>query len=206
MTTERQGEHRPFEYEEIWLAKSDGSQAPRFLARGGWPNWAADSRRVYYHSRAENKMYCIPIDAKGDERREVLECMDMFPTISPDEKYVATMTTDATLQIVDLSSRAAVPGWPGPADKQQLFLNWSPDGSKLSVGCYFGGGLWLYDFQKREASKILDGSFAWCSWSGPDRSRMAVEKVYSQWHHEIWLIQSDPGTPTTPEKRIIQDQ
>jgi serine/threonine protein kinase len=200
LTAERQGEHRPFEQEEIWLVPLDGSEAPRFLARGGWPNWAADSARVYYHGRAENKMYGVALDPKAGGPREVLECMDMFPVASPDGKYVASMNTDARLQIVDLASRSVVPGWAGPADRQQLFTNWSPDGTKLSVGCYSGGGLWIYDVEKKEASQVLDGSFSWCAWSGADRRRMAIEKTYWQWHHEIWITDRPLGTAPAASK------
>ena len=54
--------------------------------------------------------------------------------------------------------------------------------------------------EKKEASKVLDGSFAWCSWSDPDRSRLAIEKVYAQWHHEIWITDRPPGhRPATPQ-------
>jgi Tol biopolymer transport system component len=187
LTKERQGEHRPFEQEEIWVAPVDGSEAPRFLARGGWPNWSADSARVYYHSRTDNKMYCLGIDPKGGGQQEVIESMDMFPFVSPDGKYAALMTPEATLQIVDLSKRSVVPGWSGPTDRQQLFLSWSADATRLIVGCYNGGGLWIYDIHKKEPSKVLDGSYGWCTWSDATCRRMAIEKDYAQWHHEIWV-------------------
>ena len=200
LTMERQGEHRPFEQEEIWLVKADGSEAPRFLAKGGWPNWAADSGRVYYQSRTENKMYCVPIDANGAEPREILECMALFPVVSPDEKYVAFMADDTTLQILNPSSGSLVAGWPGPSEKQQLFVNWSPDGRKLGVGCYGGGGLWIYDMEKKEASQIIDGAFSWCSWPSQDHGRMAIEKTYWQWHHEIWITDRQADTPPAAPK------
>jgi tetratricopeptide (TPR) repeat protein len=200
LTTERQGEHRPFGQEEVWIVPADGSQAPHFLAQGGWPNWAADSTRVYYHSRTASRMCCIGIDPKAGAPREVLESEDMFPFVSPDGKYAALMTPEGTLQIVDLSDRSIVPGWSGPPDRQQLFPNWSPDSTLLTVGCYFGGGLWLYDLQTKEASKILDGSYSWCCWSDAQRRRLAIEKVYAQWHHEIWITDQPLG-PRPPESR-----
>ena len=193
LTAERQGEHRPFAQEEIWVIPADGSEAPRFLARGGWPNWSADSRRIYYHSRTDSKMYFVGIDSGTVGPEEVLESADMFPFVSPDGRYAALMTPEASLQIVDLSNRSVVPGWSGPPDRQQLFPNWSPDSAFLSVGCYFGGGLWIYDLETKEASKIFDGSYAWCSWSDARRSRMAIEKVYAQWHHEIWITHGPVG-------------
>jgi hypothetical protein len=129
----------------------------------------------------------VGVDPKAEGPRQVLDCEDMFPIASPDEKYVAVMTPEATLQIVDLTSRSALPGWSGPKERQQLFFNWSPDAARLSIGCYQGGGLWIYDVQKKEASKILDGSYGWCTWSDPTCRHLAIDKVYAQWHHEIWV-------------------
>jgi hypothetical protein len=81
-----------------------------------------------------------------------------------------------------------------------LFFNWSPDSTLVTVGCYFGGGLWIYDIEKKEASKILDGSYGWCSWSDAKRSRLAIEKDYAQWHHEIWVTDRPLGpAPATPK-------
>jgi hypothetical protein len=45
----------------------------------------------------------------------------------------------------------------------------------------------MYDVDKKEAFQVFDGAFSRCSWSPVDSSRVAVEKVYGQWHHEIWL-------------------
>jgi serine/threonine protein kinase/tetratricopeptide (TPR) repeat protein len=200
LTKERQGEHRPFQQEEVWILRTDGSDAPHFLARGGWPNWSADPTRVYYHSRADSKMYCLGIDPKAGGQQEVIESMDMFPYVSPNGKYAALLTPEATLRIVDLSNRSDVPGWSGPPQRQHLFFNWSPDSAILTVGCYFGGGLWIYDVGKKEASKILDGSYGWCSWSDAKRSRLAIEKGYAQWHHEIWVTDRPVGpAPVTPK-------
>ncbi len=206
LTKERQGEHRPAEQQEVWIIKVDGSEAPRFLARGAWPNWARDSSRVYYQVPSTNKMYSIAIDLKTTEPREIMDCMDWFPVASPDGKYVAVMTPDAALQILDLPSRALVADWSGPQERQQLFPNWSPDSALLCVGCYMGGGLWIYDMEKREASKILDGSYAWCSWSDVKRSRLAIEKDYAQWHHEIWVTDRPVGpVPATPKIHPAED-
>ena len=81
--------------------------------------------------------------------------------------------------------------WAGPPDKQHMFLSWSADGRQLAVGGYWGAGLWIYDIEKKEASKVMDGFFGWCSWPRQDGTRMAVERPYGQWHHEIWIIDLD---------------
>ena len=191
LTSEPQGKHRGWEQEEVWIVKADGTGHPRFLARGGWPNWSGDSSRIYYHCRLDNKVYSVRPDPNNAESQEIFTCRDPFPVVSPDEKYIAFMPDAVTFQIVDLADQSVIARWSGPMeDGQQLFLNWSADGQQLSVGCFWSGGLWIYDVNNKEASRIVDGSFSRCCWSAPDMSRMAIEKVYGQWHHEIWIADS----------------
>ena len=107
-----------------------------------------------------------------------------------------------TFQIVDLADQSVVAHWSGPKEEgQHLYLTWSPDGRQLSVGCYWSGGLWIYDVTNKKASKIVDGSFSRCSWSSPDMRRMAIEKVYGQWHHEIWIADSGFKETTETQKQ-----
>ena len=115
LATEHQGDHRPFEQEEIWIIRVDGTETPRFLATGGWPNWNRDSNRVYYHSRTANKLCCVSTDPNDVQQREIRGSMDYFPVVSPDEKYVTNMHEGSTLQILDLATGAIVASWPGPA-------------------------------------------------------------------------------------------
>lgn len=194
LTAQRPGENRPYDQEEIWIIRADGTQPPRFLARGGWPSWNRDSSRVYYHSRTGGKLCCVSIDPNNPQQREIRESMDYFPAVSPDEKYVTNMLEGKTLQILDLATGAVVAGWTSPQDRQQMFIQWSADSRFLSLGGYWGGGLWIYDMDTREASKVLDGAFACCSWSSPDRSRMAMERVCAEWHKEIWVTNPAAGT------------
>ncbi len=200
LTTERQGEHPPMEQEEIWIVAANGTEAPRFLVKGGWPQWGPDSGRIYFHSREQSKACSIDIDPNHSDLREILSCMYEFPVISPDEKYVAFMQDDLTLEIRDLSTGSVAGTWSGPQPKQHMFLSWSPDGARLAIGCYWGAGLWMYDMATKGASKMIDGSFSWCTWSDPQRSRLAIERVYGQWHHEIWVTDPNAGAPRVPEK------
>jgi serine/threonine protein kinase len=199
-----QGEHPPMEQEEIWIVKADGTEAPRLLASGGWPNWGRSSNRLYYHSRVDMKMYSVSIDPANNDLREILSCKYQFPVVSPDEKCVAFMQDDMTTGIKDLATQS-ITVWPGPLIKQHMFLSWSTDGRQLAAGGYWGAGLWIYDVEKEEASKVMDGFFGCCSWSQQDGTRMAVERPYAQWHHEIWVIDLDsqvpaatPGTQANP--------
>jgi hypothetical protein len=196
LSGERQGTHQPMEQEEIWITRADGTGTPRFVAKGGWPDRSRSSNRIFYHSHLENMICSISPDPNNMEQRDILAARDPFAVVSPDERYAAFMPDAVTFQIVDLADKSVTARWSSPdPNGQQLFLSWSPDGKRLSVGCYRRGGLWMYDVEKKEASQVLEGTFSWCSWSSTDSSRVAVERVYGKWHHEIWLADLRPGMP-----------
>ena len=137
----------------------------------------------------------MSIDPANPRRREVFSCAYQYPVVSPDERYVAFLKGDMTVAVVDLSRQLPVAVWACPAEKQHLFLNWSPDGQEVFVGCCWGGGLWIYDPTKDEAARAMEGWFGWCTRPQPDGSRMAFERPYGQWHHEIWIVDQGPKTP-----------
>lgn len=184
------GEREPQspEAEEVWIIKADGTERPRLLAKGGWPNWCADSRRLYYHSRLDNMVYSMSTDPNNASPKKVFACETRYPAVSPDEKSIAFVDTKTgTLKIVDLADGSETRSWPGLNRNALSFISWSADGKRLAIGCYWQGGLWIYDMDTRQATKIVDGSFAWCGWSAPDMSRMVIERVFGPWHHEIWI-------------------
>jgi len=89
----------------------------------------------------------------------------------------------------------------GPNEKGQLFICWSADGKRLAIGCFWQGGLWIYDIDTKIATRVIDGSFSWCSWSAPDMGRMVIERVYGPWHHEIWIADVvKDGVPAVIQK------
>jgi Tol biopolymer transport system component len=190
LTLPGEGTHQPWEQEEVWIIKADGTERPRFLARGGWPNWAGDSNKLYYHSRLDNMVYSISADPNNTNSKEVFACDSRFPVVSPDEQFVAFIEKKSgTLKIVDLTDKSVAASWSGPNGKvkEETFICWSHDEKWLVIGCYWQEGLWIFDMDTKIATKIIDGSFAWCGWSTPDMSRMAIEHTYGQWHHEIWV-------------------
>jgi hypothetical protein len=63
--------HQPRKREEVWVIRTDGTERPRFLAKGGWPNWSADSRRLYYHSRSDKMVYSISSDPNKPNTKEI---------------------------------------------------------------------------------------------------------------------------------------
>jgi hypothetical protein len=188
LTLPGEGTHQSWKQEEVWIIKADGTERPRFLARGGWPNWAGDSRRLYYHSRLNGMVYSISADPNNTNPKEMFACEAQFPVVSPDEQFIAFIEKETGMfKVAGLTDESEAASWSMPNKMEPTFICWSADGKRLAIGCYWKGGLWVYDMDTKMATKIIDGSFAWCSWSVPDMGRMAIERVYGSWHHEIWI-------------------
>ena len=190
ITTERAAKDPSLGKREVWIIKSDGTEEPRLLAKGYWPCWSGDSKRVFYHSRLDTMLYSISIE-DGAKPTPIVLCPSNFPTVSPDEKYIACRGRER--QIVDLSTKSVVASWTMPLTGLFGFLSWSPDGQELSVGNFDNSGLWIYDVETKKASKVLSGRFGWCSWSRPDIGKIAIGRVYGDFHHEIWVADLDPN-------------
>jgi len=192
-TTEREAKQVPHEQREVWVIKADGTEEPRFLAKGSFPCWSRDSRKIYYHWQKEMKLLSISLK-EGGKPTPVVWCPGYFPVVSPDEQYVAygEMAVSGERRIVELSTKSIIARWPAPPVSSSPFLNWSPNGEELSVGSYGNSGLWIYDVKTQKASRVLSGSFAWCSFSGPDTRKIAIERVYGGLHREIWVADLAP--------------
>lgn len=202
LTWPGQKRHQSWKQEEVWIIRADGTKRPRFLAKGGWPNWSGDSKRLYYHSRLDNMVYSISTDPNNAKSKEVFACETQFPVVSPDEQFIAFIEKETgTFKVVDLTDGSEAASWSVPSKMEPTFICWSADGKRLAIGCYWQGGLWVYDMDTKEATRILDGSFAWCGWSAPDMSHMAIERVYGSWHHEIWIADvAKNGVPMAVRK------
>jgi hypothetical protein len=190
LTAERPAKDPSLSEREVWIIKSNGTEEPRLLAKGYGPCWSSDSKRVFYHSLLDNMLYSISIQ-EGAKPTPIVQCMSSFPRVSPDEKYVA-YRMGWEHRIVELSTNSVVESCTFPLVRGGM--RWSPDGRELSIG---GRGLWIYDLDTKTASKVLSGSFAWCSWSRPDMGQMAIGRRYSNFHHAIWVAELDPNMSTT---------
>lgn len=188
LTTERAAKDPSLGEREVWIIKSEGTEEPRLMAKGYWPCWSRDSKRVFYHSRLDMMLYSISIE-EGAKPTAIISCPYSFPTVSPDEKYIACRGLERQRQIVELATNSVVASWTMPLAGTATFLSWSPDGQELSVGDFRNTGLWIYDVKTKKASKVLSGRFGWCSWSAPDISQIAIERVYGDLHHEIWVAE-----------------
>jgi hypothetical protein len=128
LTGQRASANRSSRQEEIWLVRTDGTEEPHFLVKGGSPCWSQDSKRVFYHFRAEKELRVISV-AAGSEPVSVVSCSALRPALSPDETHLL-YRWGGGLAIAELSSgkivRNIIPNlvWaPMP--------NWSPDGRQV---------------------------------------------------------------------------
>jgi len=73
-----------------------------------------------------------------------------------------------------------------------LKVSWSPDSRELSISGGYGNlGLWIYDMETGDASKVLDGWWMTSCWS-PDRTKLALTLLPP----EIWLVELKHGRST----------
>ncbi|MHC4284845.1 MAG: protein kinase domain-containing protein [Planctomycetota bacterium] len=195
VTTEYGAKTAPHSRREVWIIKADGTEEPRFLAKGHFPCWSRDSKRVFYHLPKDMKLYSISIE-DGAKPTEIVSCSGNYPVVSPDEKYVAYMWNDE-LRIVELATKSVVVSWTSPLiSVGGAGLNWSPNGRELSCKSQGNSGLWIYELDTKTASKVLSGPIGWSSWS-PDMSRFAFQRMYGPLHRDIWVADLDPNISTT---------
>ncbi len=195
LTAEHEADVAPHGQREVWIIKSDGTEDPRLLAKGHFPCWSRDSRRVFYHWQKDMKLYSISIE-DGAKPTPLIWCPSYYPVVSPDEKYVAYGRQGSERRIVELTTKSIVASWMAPLVRGWGFLNWSPNGQELSMADFHNLGLWIYELDKKKASKVLSGSFGSCSWSRPDMSRFAFQRVYGDLYREIWVANLEPNVST----------
>ena len=190
---ERRSQFRSFATEEVWLMNSDGT-LPRRIARGGWPSWGPDSKHLYYQSRVDNMLYSISMEDTEAQPTAVFANSCDHPSVSPDGKNLAYVE-GGSLRIVDLSSEACIAEWSAPL--RIWGGNWSPDGRQFSLGgvnrVEDRTGLWIYDLDRKDAVKVLDGQITVASWS-PDKKQLVFS--LGPPYFEMWVVDIDPNVST----------
>ncbi len=196
LLTDRERAHGSMLREEVWLIKADGTEEPRYLARGGWPCWGSDSKRVFYHSRVSNKVCSISIE-DGAKPTPIIWWLGYYPAVSPDGKYVAH-AWGGGLQIFEVSSKSAIIKRTLPSGGLYL-MRWSPDGRTLSLPAYDSSlGLCLYDKERDETSSVLGGSIGWCSWSPAETNQVAIVTQQRRGYSGIWVADTAAIGPSRP--------
>jgi tetratricopeptide (TPR) repeat protein len=191
------------EHREIWLIKADGTEEPRFLTKGHKPYWSGDSKRILYHLPEDRKIYSISIEEES-EPQEIVWCPGGAPMVSPDDKFIAFSSGfPRSLRVMDRHSGSFVVNWYVPWGIG--FVNWSSDGRKLTIAGYWESdlGLWIYDMETREVSKVLSGRITRGRLSPPDDKRMAI--AFGPPLYEIWVADTESLGPNQTLEEHCQE-
>jgi serine/threonine protein kinase len=196
--------------DEVWIMDLENRSLER-IADGGWPHWGRQTGRLYYTSRRDlnhtdpHTLYSIDVDQPDAQPDVVLQNCSIFPVVSPNEQYVADHKF-RELKIIERASGEVVRRWfISPRPRYGLYVNWSPDGSELSVAGWDGSetGLWIYNMNTEDAVKIVDVLATTAHWSGGDRPKLAV--AFGSPLTEIWMWDMQPGVSTAESFDFVQD-
>jgi serine/threonine protein kinase/Tol biopolymer transport system component len=195
LLTPAPGSQRPPETdEELWIMKADGT-APRRLAHGSWPSWASDSASLYYLSRKDGTLSQISLADQAGEPKSIMKWSYVLPSVSPDNRYVSCFET-GSLKIKNLASQETIAECRMPSITWGV-TGWSPSGNEVCLG---GGnserdpiGLWLYDLQKNEFLRVLDGQITATCWS-PTSTELTF--CLGTPYLEVWSLPLDSGVTT----------
>ncbi len=181
--------------EEVWLVSATGGD-PKRLALGGAPCWSRDAKRLYFHSRISGTVCCIDIDSTYGQPSEVVECLSLFPQVSPDETKIAYLL-NGTLTVLDMTSGHELFQWAVPGAELWQSLRWSWDSKELFLGVYGfyspSSGVWIVDIERKEGWQVLDRPIHSIRRS-MDRSHLSIEVSFPVW--ETWVTEVDPQIPT----------
>jgi serine/threonine protein kinase len=186
---------------DVWIVDADGRGKPRRLAKGCYPSWSGDSKRLYYYSPEEGGYLCS-ISIEGDNPRptRMIQTTSPFTLVSPNEKN-AVRHNENVAELVELPGGKVVEMWAG------FYPTWSPDGQSL-VFSHFDGrpdGVWVCDVAKGTAARIVEG-WDWmcfqCAWA-PKTGRIALSPAllvkqdegyfHSGMWSGIWIHPLDPN-------------
>jgi serine/threonine protein kinase/Flp pilus assembly protein TadD len=188
---------------EIWIIRADGSQDPQKIANGMYYSWSQDSRSLYYHSRIDGDIYNISIEAPESKAQQVIFCPGTYPTISPDEKFMA-YSLGPWIRVVEIATGKQIVNWLSPPINYHypIVLNWSPDSQKMTLSNY-GSWLCIFDITTQSASMVQsDLPIGSVSWSREDNLAFTVGLPL---YNEIWTTSITSLLPGKPIATYCQD-
>ena len=195
------GRRQPTHAREVWIVDMVTHEIRR-VCEGTCPRWGHRSGRLYYTSRQNNTLYSLSLSDENPRPVEVLPDCGTSPVVSPDERYIADHTP-RELRIIDAVSKEVVGTWIAPPSSQGgLNVSWSPDSRELSI-CGWNSsdmGLWIYNVEVGDASKVLKGRWMTSCWA-PDSRKMALTLGI---FIEIWQLDLEPGVPTVASFDFVQ--
>jgi tetratricopeptide (TPR) repeat protein len=179
---------------EVWMIKADGTENPRFIAKGYGPQWSRDSKRVIYHSHLDNEVHSRSTDAQDAAATLPIARSHPWAVMSPNDTYEAH-GGEGGLRIVDGATQTVVGSAPGLAVHS---LRWSPDGRSLLVSADETiGGLWFYDVMSQSLSRIFKGPFLGFPQfsANPEEPRLAFDFTMrtTLWGRELWMADMSPA-------------
>ncbi|UCG55742.1 MAG: protein kinase [Phycisphaerales bacterium] len=183
--------------QEVWLVRADGTEEPRFLAKGINPSWGNDPQQIFYLSQEDARIHSISINDTA-KSRPLVWLPGKYPVVSPDGEKVACVLLDR-LCIADPFGKRLLHDLLAPAHTWSA--GWLPDGSALGLGG--DEGLWIYDIDTQEASLLLPGPVTLPRWSR-DGSRVAF--TLGSPYDGIWVADSAALAPLQSLEQCYRDR
>ncbi|HEV2969415.1 MAG TPA: protein kinase [Pirellulales bacterium] len=181
-------------HEVVWLVRPDGSEERR-IGVGGYPQWSADGKTLYFHSRSAGSIMAVSLnDAHAQPKHFFTPKESYYPAVSPDGSQVAYIGASQGLvvvkcpsgEVVKFPGRELVKNWPLGNIVHNGLVVWHPDGKRLAY-CDFGtgSGVWVADLQSGKVRQVVGGNAWKPAWSADGRHFLYVIS------DDIYAVDSD---------------
>lgn len=171
--------------EKVCLIKPTGGSV-REVVVAGFPVWSADSKDLFVHCRHHNHIVGVSMeDLTRTNEQFYANTPSWYFAVSPDRTKVAFGSPEK-LQICERASGKTLRTWAVPGQRG-LLPAWSPDGKLVAFGGFDGSrlGLWVFDWEKNRAARLMAGDFTMPAWS-PDGRWLAFDERAAD--RNVWLV------------------
>lgn len=181
----REESYNSYLTEQVWVVSSEGKDARRVVS-GGFPSWSRDGKKLFVHSRQENRI--LEVDPDNATAQPVVffsNTPSWYFSVSPDESRIA-FGCAGRLEIRERATGKPVASWPTPQDGG-LLPAWSPDGKFIAFGGFDSSqlGLWVLEVVTLRAAQISEGHHTMPAWS-LDGTRLAFDSRSG--NREVWTV------------------